>query len=355
MKRIIYLLLLLPPVWACDKYSYEEKDDRLRGIDFSELHFADDGGTRTLTVADGPGTLTATSSEVWCAVSVSGNKITVVAERNPDQPGRSSTLRIARGDKHTTVGVIQGGNYFALESYKMAVGFNAGRYSVGVDSDFPVTAGSSATWITNVAVVDNVLSFDVTRNMDIAATRTGRVEVVMNGYTRTLDITQEEGKLFYEDFLGTYTMRYSTAVATPPNRDKSATVKLVEAEAGKTYYLEGLLSPADEESGNIVVTYDEAVGLQFYSHVMLKRSNGADGYWAIWNGSNVALTTNTTGLRSTDISLSSGTLTFSLVDNGRWGSLTGVAMIFYNANPNGWGAAGVNGDNRFAHITFEMQ
>lgn len=158
----------------------------------------------------------------------------------------------------------------------------------------------------------------------------------------------------YYQIEGTYTMRYSTD-ANNPTPTKSATVELKRTSryAPSTYYLEGVLSPANEVPYNIVVTYDPATGVQFYTQVMYTAGNGATARWTAHNGGNFATDTRY-GMKATDYVMDGNrVVSFALVDNGNWGQARG--MIFYNQNPNAWGPAGVNGDNRFYYMTFEKQ
>ena len=130
----------------------------------------------------------------------------------------------------------------------------------------------------------------------------------------------------YEDLLGSYTMRFTNGSAQPPNRTRSLTVNLEQATQGKTYYLKGILTEADEALGNIIVNYDQTKGIKILGHLLFVRpETNYDCQWLVFGlnttgglisaiGSNTSL-----GLEgSPEFNFSSGTFSFTMVDNGAW-------------------------------------
>jgi len=106
------------------------------------------------------------------------------------------------------------------------------------------------------------------------------------------EVTIQDSELTYEDFLGTYTMWFNRNSEYPPTtgrrgayRTQSATVSLVEAVPGESYFLKGILSPADEERGNIIITYNDKYGrLELRGQKLFTRTESDQVFWLIPHG-----------------------------------------------------------------------
>jgi hypothetical protein len=117
-------------------------------------------------------------------------------------------------------------------------------------------------------------------NSTYTVTQTGTYTVSFgseNTMSLPKDVTIVHCERAYEDFLGTYTMWFHNNTGVPPDpRTHSITVTLVEDIPGETYHLKGILSPADELLGNIVVRYDLTTrGLELRGQKLFTREEGA--------------------------------------------------------------------------------
>lgn len=108
MKRLFPFVLLITAAFAilsCEK-------ETLLIIDQTSLAFPDTGGTSTIALtANKP--WTASSDQSWCSVSpasgedVSGSKINIRCDANPDYDGRNCTITFTCEEKVTVVSVSQ--------------------------------------------------------------------------------------------------------------------------------------------------------------------------------------------------------------------------------------------------------
>ncbi len=108
MKRLLPFVLLL---WVAFAILSCEKETLLI-IDQTSLEFPDAGGTSTIALtANKP--WTASSDQSWCSVSpasgedVSGSKINIRCDANPDYDGRNCTITFTCEEKVTVVSVSQ--------------------------------------------------------------------------------------------------------------------------------------------------------------------------------------------------------------------------------------------------------
>jgi len=145
-----------------------------------------------------------------------------------------------------------------------------------------------------------------------------------------------KGYLFYEDILGSFTMRYSTSNAQPANRNRSLPVTFVQVKKGETFYLKGILSDADEALGNIVVKYNKTRGgIDLLGQILFKReSTNYDFWWLPYSepvgGSNYINRSTTVGMISSNVVISSGKITIPVKDNGLWSGYPVAGFLLRN-------------------------
>jgi hypothetical protein len=312
---------------GCNNYTYEEVDNRLTDFDLSQLFFTATAESKTIVVAPGSDEQISThSNSAWCTAVVSGRSVAISVDTNYDFPNRTAILTITCGKKSAMVPVTQYGARFILGTNNLSADFKSATYKIAVQSTRTYTAVSTVPWIT-VSTGRDTLFLTVERNPYQEPVRTGIVEVTSGVVVQTINVSQAEGGLVYEDFLGTYTMSYTNATTLPPNRTRNLTVNLEPATQGQTYYLKGVLATADEDLGNIVVRYNPVKGIEIVGHLLFVRpDNNFDCHWLVFGLNNTgglvsSLANNTLiGLESSGISFSTGNLTFTMVDNGIWGA-----------------------------------
>ncbi|MDR0542508.1 MAG: DUF4302 domain-containing protein [Dysgonamonadaceae bacterium] len=165
----------------------------------------------------------------------------------------------------------------------------------------------------------------------------------------------------YQDYLGTYTLRYATSNAATA-RNRSLEVTLVAEQPGSTYRLEGLL--ADDSPGKIYLNYSASGNISLLGQVMYVYPDTKYDFWLLpysypINGNYTSRST-TYGVVSSAIEMSpEGKLSFDMVDNGLWqgyGGVAGFILRNYNGSTN---AGNVNGgkDGQYAYffLRFEMK
>jgi len=330
MKKFLYLLLLLPLLLTgCSSYSYEEVDNRLTGIDLSQLVFTAHAGSKTITVPNSNDPITASSNFPWCTATVSGSSVTVSVAVNDEFPNRTAMLTITCGTKKAVVPVTQYGNRFAMSVLNLAAGYVAATYKVGVQSMAPYTAVSNTPWITIDIAADTIL-VHVPENPFPSPARTGTISVSSGIITQTLTVTQAKGLLVYDYdvFIGTYTMHYATAINTfPPNRTRSATVTIEEKVYGESYYLKGILPVADDAiCGGITVLYKEEVkGIEILGQILFQRPGAPappthDFWWVPWRRQPSGSIFQSTVLGMVSAEYSENRVEFAMVDNGKGGT-----------------------------------
>jgi hypothetical protein len=163
----------------------------------------------------------------------------------------------------------------------------------------------------------------------------------------------------YEEFLGSYTMFYSTSNATPPNRTKSLDVTLTQGEEGQTYILDGILA-----AGSPAVLYARYVDgqLEIRGQVMyVDPATKYDLWWLPYShnvGGNFTSRTTTYGVISDKIEENGGKFKFDMINNGVWSSYGGVAGFLirnYNGSTNAGNVNGIDGQPYYFHLRFEKQ
>ncbi len=232
--------------------------------------------------------------------------------------------------------------------------------SVTVGGTYSVT--SSPEWV-HTSIDGGILTVTVDPNPELVTPRRGRMEIAYNGDAVKVLAVEQNQRLAYADFIGTYTMRYMTSnTATPINRNQSATVTLVQNVEGTSYLLKGVLAPADESLGKIIVNYVPGKGINMLSQILFTRTTITPNLvlrWMPHSANNYLTTTATAGVESTQVNMDSGKLSFYLTDNGVWGSYVAVGFVFYYytlaGSTSAWGSYGVNNHRTFYHLQFEKQ
>jgi hypothetical protein len=170
---------------------------------------------------------------------------------------------------------------------------------------------------------------------------------------------ETETLYLYEDFIGTYTLRYATS-NTATTRTRSATVTVVEEQRGSTYTLNGIL--ADDSPGKLIMRYNANGTVSLLGQIMhVYPDTKYDFWWLPYSkpdNGNFTSRTTTYGQVSVEIEMSADEkLSYNMVDNGVWTSYGGTAG-FILRNYNGSTSAGnVNGkDGQYAYffLRFEM-
>ncbi|GHV56084.1 hypothetical protein FACS1894182_01930 [Bacteroidia bacterium] len=165
---------------------------------------------------------------------------------------------------------------------------------------------------------------------------------------------------FYEDYLGTYTLRYATS-NTATTRNRSIEISLVAERQGSTYRLEGLL--ADGSPGKIYLNYNANGNISLLGQVMYVYPDTKYDFWLLpysypVNG-NYTNRSTTCGVVSNNIEMSpNGKMSFDMVDNELWigyGGVAGFILRNYNGSTNAGNVNGKDGQYAYYFLRFEMK
>jgi hypothetical protein len=334
MKKINILLSIFVFALFCggceNKDEYPGFAETQLIVKSADVAFLAAAGSGTIVVSEITGTLSAASDQAWCKTSVSGNTVTVNVDANNSISGRTALITLRAGERENYVPVTQKGAVLTLATTSVDVDGKGGQVRIAFEADVTVTSITSPdTWITG-AVEGQELALQLSANPSYTETRTGRISLhLANGalYDRIITITQAKNYLTYEEldyehFLGEYTMSYSTTYSST-TASRSATVSLVQAIEGETYYLKGVLSAADEALGNITVKFvndGDGKGIILLGQIMFRRSNGNDFWLLPISIDNYTSRTTTYGLRG-NVGRD-GQIGFTMQDNGVWSRKT---------------------------------
>ncbi|MDR2385144.1 MAG: BACON domain-containing protein [Tannerella sp.] len=334
MKKIN--MLLCTAVSALFLGGCEENEDL--GGSFAETQltvksanviFSAAAGSGTIVVSETEGAISAVSDQTWCKVSVANNTVAVNIDANNSISGRTALITLKADSKENHVPVTQAGAVLTLATTTVDVDGKEGQAKISFEADITVSSITSPdNWITGF-VEGQELTLQFQANPSYSESRTGQVSLhLANGtmYDRIMTVTQNKNYFTYEEleykhFLGEYTMSYSTSYSSV-TASRSTTVTLVQAVEGETYYLEGLLSDADEALGNIVVGFvndDNGKGITLNGQIIFQRENGNDFWLVPLSKVNTSSRSTTYGMRG-NVGRD-GKIIFTMEDNGRWASV----------------------------------
>ena len=363
MKYVTLILSGLLFLFAgCDRSNdYTTYEDLLIKVVVSDAVFTAAGGEGSIVV-DHPKKITATSSASWCTLSVDGPTIHVTVPMISDLSSRHALVTITDGTRKNYVTVTQSGVSFSIQKSNVSISAAGGEIRIAYESATPPTITPSVGWITGTADhAEREIVLTVAPYSTVNVNRQATVLVNVGVLEETITVVQNSYIPSYSEFLGTYTMRYATSNAEPPNRTRTATVVLAQATDGITYYLKGVLAPADEALGNIIVQYSATRGIEFLGQIIFVRSGTNYDFW--WNpyskvvsGSNYVSRDTSVGMVSAEYNVS-GNLTFSMVDNGAWGSYVVAGMLLrnYNGSTSMGNVNGADGQAFVFYPIFEKQ
>jgi hypothetical protein len=213
--------------------------------------------------------------------------------------------------------------------------------------------GQDTIIVNNTAILFDGLKFQA------GATPTDRKFISNDANGTLIFAIGTEILLFYEDFLGDYTFRYSTSNSTT-TQTRSIDITLIAEEVGKTYRLEGLL--ADNSPGKLIVNYNTNGTISLLGQIMYVYPDTKYDFWFLpysspINGNYTSRNT-TYGMVSTDITFTEGKLKFKMVDNGLWSGYGGVAGFMlrnYEGSTNKGNVNGKDGQPSYFYPIFEMK
>ena len=361
-KYVIFILSGLFFLSAgCDRANETSNyEELLLKVASSDVVFTSAGGQGSIVV-DHPRPVKATSDMPWCTVSVSGQTISVNVPDYYELPSRHALITISEGSQKNYVTVSQFGFPFSLASRNETISAAGGEIQIDYDCEMQPTLTPSAGWITGT--VNHTLrqiTLNVAQYGNTTIDRQATVVVDVGPKSETITVVQSKFVPSFNDFLGTYIMSYSLSYSDPtPTRELTVTIE--PGTAANTYYLKGILAPADEEIGHIIANYSPTNGFELLGQKIYITPGTPDrDFWFLpWSIGNSTSRSTTYGLKGTNIEVdAAGKLSFSMVDNGLWASV-GIGFLTrkydFNTADNSANVNHQGGDYRIAYPTFMQQ
>ena len=193
MKKSVYLfsmlLFLLAMATGCSDRG-EEPELNFLELESANVSFDAYGGAGDIVVKTTAG-ITVSSAATWCTAAVSGNKVAVTVPANGGLLGRSTVVTLISAGKKVQVPVTQAGLEFKLESNTVALPLRTAKdTTLWLHCSMPVTAQSSATWLSVNLTADNTtLELHAETNSD--PPRTATVTLTTGDLTVAITVTQK--------------------------------------------------------------------------------------------------------------------------------------------------------------------
>jgi len=368
MKKAVYYILFVLIAVVAFACSDENADGSFRQVEVasSNVTFTSAGGTGEIVLKTP--NVTATSSESWCRISVSGATISVSVEPNLSLEERTALVYLtADGLADYQIPVSQSGVKMKTIGLRTLDGVGE-EAKFAYEADFPLeVAEIEGNWL-QVTVESDSISLIAPLSDNREDVRSTIVWFVPQGYTAPripLLVSQNKRPKYflpleYGDYLGKYTLAYTTTY-NGATRTKSVQVELVEGDADDTYYLKGILK--DESVGNITLKYVPEGGL--ISVTAHKLSTGIPGdadrdAWIImiYSSSNTVSAGTANSLASGNFDITDG-LVFDMVHYTSSSSTVVIGGFTLRTYPTGtssgnasWSAGAANGDYNYCYMQF---
>jgi hypothetical protein len=332
MKKVNILLgLFLISLTGCDSTEYMDYADTQIAIESAEARFPAIGGQKEFTI-DVSDSYTVTSDQNWCKATANGKTITVNVEPNRTISGRTALLTIRSENKVNYIPVTQTSAVILLDNYTYDVSDEKDTILIKYECDFPVKVVLPVDWISSSVDPEKkeiTLIVEEEKNIPRSAIVQLHADGGNNSILTIKEINIRQNFLTYDDFIGSYTMRYSksTSVTTPSS---SLSVSLAACVQGTSYFLKGIL--ADDDIGKLIVLYNDLTGSLSVTGckvISTQDANAADVWWAPYqrSGSSYYVTpTDAYGMKSVNHNISNK-LTFDLVDDGLDPGYTTIGFI----------------------------
>jgi hypothetical protein len=367
MKKnlIIQILLLSIFLAGCTSTEYFEFENTQFKIESANVNFTATGGIGEIVVAESEN-FTATVDKDWCSLEVNGKIISVTATPNMSISGRTAQITLTSGNRVNYVSVTQTSITFNIDANNSNINGRGGEVRIAYQTEASLAVDTViGSWLT-ASVDGNEIILQATANPNLDSTRSANVILaIQNGsttlFTYNINVTQEKNYLDYEDYIGTYTMHYTTTNASSVST-RSLSVKLsVKSATDKTYYLEGILTDAMSQYGNITVKYNADGTLSILGQIMFIYPGATFNTWFIpfslpsADGTYYNLST-TCGMVSNGINRSNGGLKFKMVDNGVWNRVTaGFNIRVFDGSTSKGVINGTDGQSYYYFPSFEKQ
>ncbi|MBQ7420507.1 MAG: BACON domain-containing protein [Prevotella sp.] len=192
MKKILSLIVLLAGVTmftSCSSDDATYTPTPKLEIGAADVLFEAEGGNGSITL-NTSSAVTATTDADWLALSVSGNKVNVVANPNITLNGRSALIKLKAGETEATVTATQKSSIYGIPSLEYEIADYQASLDIDVVHNQTVTVESQADWLTAVFNEETSQIEIVAEDNNEADPREGIIKITMGQYTDEIVITQ---------------------------------------------------------------------------------------------------------------------------------------------------------------------
>ena len=259
MKKLIYLLstlLSLATAVGCSDWG-EEPDMNILELESANVSFDAFGGARDIIVKS-TGDVTASCSDAWCTVAVSGNKVMVTVPPNGELLGRATVVTLISGAKKVQVPVAQSGVQIDFDRSPLTLSGGAGDTTLLINAPVPFTVASSATWLVS-SHTDTTLTLQAEANPAFED-RSATLKVTAGSFSISVGVTQRARKAFlpFENYIGTWTFIHAAGTLTSgATYSKQATVV---ASGDTALHVTLKVGTPASSTFTFVMKYDPATG-----------------------------------------------------------------------------------------------
>ncbi len=309
MKKLFYILILISCLFihACD-------DDPESAVELSviksDVNMPALGGEGTIEVSTN-NSVSATSSEEWCTVSVSGSIVTVTVPSNEDILSRTALVTISSSGQTVSVPVTQASAIFSVDTQNLLIPKAGGNAQLIVTANLSFEVSVEDDWL-EYSVNDSMVTFTAAANTD-ALPRQATVTITCGKYSAQVFLNQ----ISYSDLLGNWTLYYNDGTSAT-----SRTITLSEDVTDASFIMGNLPGGYSAtvlfDEGNLILESGQSLGMYYSTYYV---------YLCMWNGS--TLTWDTSVQYEAPVNLSDGSFSYTFADNGSWTSYTVTGFLFY--------------------------
>lgn len=369
MKKASYYILSMivaAGMFACGDDKTDGSYHRVE-VETSNVTFSSVGGNGEIVVKTP--NVKATSNQSWCQISQSGSKIIVTVDPNMSLEERTSVVYMtADGMAEYQIPVTQSGVKMKTIGLRPLDGVGETDITFTYEADYQMEiAEIEDSWL-QAAIDGDLISLTAPLSDDRTNARTTIVWFVPEGQTAPripLAVSQNKRPKYilpleYEDYLGQYSLAYSTTYNVT-NRPNTTRVELVRGDEENTYYLKGILK--DESIGNIIMKYEPGEGIitmnaqKICTQIPTDKTKDA---WILmyYSSSNTISSSSANSLVSGEFDLQDG-LVFDMIHYTSSSSTVFIGGFTLRTYPTGttsgsasWTAGAANGDINYCHTQF---
>jgi hypothetical protein len=192
MKKIFGFIALLAGVISFTSCSSDDATytptPKLE-IEAADVLFEAEGGQGSIILNTSSAVTTTTDAD-WLTLSVSGNKVNVVANPNITLNGRSALIKLKAGETEASVTATQKSSIYGIPSLEYEMGDYQASLNIDVVHSHEVTVESQTDWLTAVFNEETSQIELVAEDNNEADPRVGTVIVTMGEYIDKIAVTQ---------------------------------------------------------------------------------------------------------------------------------------------------------------------